>query len=244
MEVSHSYSYSNQSYIKLPKSCVFTKNGPFSDLSCSQQLQPPCCTFVFPTLYFGVLDIVLGKIQLITVQVEKIVLNRYCWKFQVKLPFGDTVRQFCIWGTNKPNIQVSRGCRGLSYQQPAKWPLKAAARVRTCYTHTVTQSMLDGVSPLTSTSFLKNLQLSYQSVNKDKMARQNKHVCPLEKPLKGMILCVECIFLHLSLWQERETTKSVFCLSVCSVTGGELFEDIVAREYYSEADARYSMSSC
>lgn len=25
----------------------------------------------------------------------------------------------------------------------------------------------------------------------------------------------------------------------CSVTGGELFEDIVAREYYSEADARY-----
>ena len=25
-----------------------------------------------------------------------------------------------------------------------------------------------------------------------------------------------------------------------SVTGGELFEDIVAREYYSEADARYS----
>jgi len=27
---------------------------------------------------------------------------------------------------------------------------------------------------------------------------------------------------------------------VCnSVTGGELFEDIVAREFYSEADARY-----
>jgi hypothetical protein len=24
------------------------------------------------------------------------------------------------------------------------------------------------------------------------------------------------------------------------VTGGELFEDIVAREYYSEADARYT----
>lgn len=24
----------------------------------------------------------------------------------------------------------------------------------------------------------------------------------------------------------------------CRVTGGELFEDIVAREYYSEADAR------
>lgn len=28
------------------------------------------------------------------------------------------------------------------------------------------------------------------------------------------------------------------CISSCSVTGGELFEDIVAREYYSEADAR------
>lgn len=25
----------------------------------------------------------------------------------------------------------------------------------------------------------------------------------------------------------------------CRVTGGELFEDIVAREYYSEADARW-----
>jgi len=29
--------------------------------------------------------------------------------------------------------------------------------------------------------------------------------------------------------------KSAF---YCRVTGGELFEDIVAREYYSEADAR------
>lgn len=27
----------------------------------------------------------------------------------------------------------------------------------------------------------------------------------------------------------------------CRVTGGELFEDIVAREYYSEADARYTI---
>lgn len=30
----------------------------------------------------------------------------------------------------------------------------------------------------------------------------------------------------------------VFPLSLHRVTGGELFEDIVAREYYSEADAR------
>lgn len=29
-----------------------------------------------------------------------------------------------------------------------------------------------------------------------------------------------------------------FCVRSLSVTGGELFEDIVAREYYSEADAR------
>lgn len=33
--------------------------------------------------------------------------------------------------------------------------------------------------------------------------------------------------------------KSVSSVCVCSVTGGELFEDIVAREYYSESDARY-----
>lgn len=29
-----------------------------------------------------------------------------------------------------------------------------------------------------------------------------------------------------------------FSLALHRVTGGELFEDIVAREYYSEADAR------
>lgn len=48
----------------------------------------------------------------------------------------------------------------------------------------------------------------------------------------------------LSLSQEK-ITNQVFILSVSvySVTGGELFEDIVAREYYSEADARYSMST-
>lgn len=31
---------------------------------------------------------------------------------------------------------------------------------------------------------------------------------------------------------------------VYRVTGGELFEDIVAREFYSEADARYVERSC
>lgn len=39
---------------------------------------------------------------------------------------------------------------------------------------------------------------------------------------------VECVF----------EAKLGFSVCVCSVTGGELFEDIVAREYYSEADAR------
>ena len=34
----------------------------------------------------------------------------------------------------------------------------------------------------------------------------------------------------------RRQYKPPFCF--CRVTGGELFEDIVAREYYSEADAR------
>lgn len=49
-------------------------------------------------------------------------------------------------------------------------------------------------------------------------------------------LCREVDFLK---------TEALFsaCVSACSVTGGELFEDIVAREYYSEADARYSTSS-
>lgn len=37
-----------------------------------------------------------------------------------------------------------------------------------------------------------------------------------------------------------ESVTSV-CLA-CRVTGGELFEDIVAREYYSEADARWVCS--
>lgn len=32
--------------------------------------------------------------------------------------------------------------------------------------------------------------------------------------------------------------QSIQPLFSCRVTGGELFEDIVAREYYSEADAR------
>lgn len=37
---------------------------------------------------------------------------------------------------------------------------------------------------------------------------------------------------------QRNMCCIVVPLSVHRVTGGELFEDIVAREYYSEADAR------
>lgn len=33
-------------------------------------------------------------------------------------------------------------------------------------------------------------------------------------------------------------TSDIFIFVLIRVTGGELFEDIVAREYYSEADAR------
>lgn len=44
------------------------------------------------------------------------------------------------------------------------------------------------------------------------------------------------------LHSEINTKYKVSIFHVCfrRVTGGELFEDIVAREYYSEADARYT----
>lgn len=45
---------------------------------------------------------------------------------------------------------------------------------------------------------------------------------------------MECVF-KLTQHQRRELVSLVL---VYRVTGGELFEDIVAREYYSEADAR------
>jgi hypothetical protein len=46
--------------------------------------------------------------------------------------------------------------------------------------------------------------------------------------------------LGLAKWPLPNLTISSFG---CSVTGGELFEDIVAREYYSEADARWDEGS-
>jgi hypothetical protein len=36
--------------------------------------------------------------------------------------------------------------------------------------------------------------------------------------------------------------NKVYFFFISRVTGGELFEDIVAREFYSEADARYNSS--
>lgn len=50
------------------------------------------------------------------------------------------------------------------------------------------------------------------------------------------------------LWRDDPRSSPVFInnsfFPVRSVTGGELFEDIVAREYYSEADARYRSRHC
>lgn len=43
------------------------------------------------------------------------------------------------------------------------------------------------------------------------------------------------LILYMPIIYVLLTEMSVF---YCRVTGGELFEDIVAREYYSEADAR------
>jgi len=48
-------------------------------------------------------------------------------------------------------------------------------------------------------------------------------------------------FVQFLLQETRLYCLSLMCLwhmKLCRVTGGELFEDIVAREFYSEADAR------
>ena len=39
-------------------------------------------------------------------------------------------------------------------------------------------------------------------------------------------------------WRQRACAYFKILIKYFSVTGGELFEDIVAREFYSEADAR------
>ena len=40
------------------------------------------------------------------------------------------------------------------------------------------------------------------------------------------------------IWRQRASAHFKVLIKYFSVTGGELFEDIVAREFYSEADAR------
>lgn len=50
--------------------------------------------------------------------------------------------------------------------------------------------------------------------------RQGGSASPMQPPRQPWAGSVTSLLLH------------------CRVTGGELFEDIVAREYYSEADAR------
>lgn len=67
--------------------------------------------------------------------------------------------------------------------------------------------------------------------------------------------CISCLSVHTRTHAHGDiSSTAAVCLSLLStnvhpapatffpsprVTGGELFEDIVAREYYSEADARY-----
>ncbi|KAF7252383.1 Calcium/calmodulin-dependent protein kinase type II subunit delta, partial [Varanus komodoensis] len=63
--------------------------------------------------------------------------------------------------------------------------------------------------------------------------------------LKKMLLCIECYFferfsnIYSTIWMQSilKTIKMFYVIN--RVTGGELFEDIVAREYYSEADASH-----
>ena len=52
-----------------------------------------------------------------------------------------------------------------------------------------------------------------------------------------MCVCV-CVYVCVYMWMDYSLQHVLTLYSpCCRVTGGELFEDIVAREYYSEADA-------
>ncbi|CAH1119545.1 unnamed protein product [Phaedon cochleariae] len=60
----------------------------------------------------------------------------------------------------------------------------------------------------------------------------------------GIALAAQYINANIKLWIELGTGKNIRVISVhgvasARVTGGELFEDIVAREFYSEADASH-----
>lgn len=60
--------------------------------------------------------------------------------------------------------------------------------------------------------------------------------------IDSSVLCIRGLLLYMFLPCDHDKP---LVLSASSVTGGELFEDIVAREYYSEADARWvQFSAC
>ena len=67
------------------------------------------------------------------------------------------------------------------------------------------------------------------------MARRRRHKCPLPRATVTTNLHVYNMQLHVCVY------KVVHFISVSDIriTGGELFDEIVAREYYSETDARY-----
>lgn len=57
-------------------------------------------------------------------------------------------------------------------------------------------------------------------------------------PLINVVMTSHCVYACVCLCYPCTTPSNVVHFFPIRVTGGELFEDIVAREYYSEADAR------
>ena len=61
-------------------------------------------------------------------------------------------------------------------------------------------------------------------------------------PVNGVACCLPSVYtLHLVVMYTDTTKLFTMHLAAlhCSITGGELFDDIVAREYYSEKDASH-----
>ena len=85
--------------------------------------------------------------------------------------------------------------------------------------------------PTTETSKYRSFSSSKTDSQTDLVRRSSS---PLRKHLGRRI---SLSYLR-SVSSVRAVTKWIACLRISRVTGGELFEDIVAREFYSEADAR------
>ena len=61
--------------------------------------------------------------------------------------------------------------------------------------------------------------------------------------IHDVCMCV-CLCIEYVCTCIVQVTYIVHCTCVsCRVTGGELFDEIVAREYYSETDARYCVDT-